>query len=58
MWRAHDQIEKMIAQGLLESKMCFAYCGDDKCNCIGGAFEKIYQEEVDKERNEPKRETD
>jgi hypothetical protein len=49
------RIDQMLLTGELVEKLCFAYCGEDRCNCVGGRRVYIYQEELKryKEDNEP-----
>lgn len=40
--RTQEIIQEMLDDGRLSTKLCFQYCGEDKCDCAGGIYWKIY----------------
>ena len=42
----NENLRNKVKNGLLVEKLCFLYCGDDKCNCTGGAQHTAFEEEV------------
>lgn len=37
-----EEINNQVKAGILQEKLCFVYCGEDFCNCVGGNRHKIW----------------
>lgn len=40
--KVDEEIRELVQAGVLEEKLCFAYCGEQYCNCVGGNRFKIW----------------